>query len=35
MFIKTNTVLFIFQDLDIADMVHTEAKMATKPETDV
>lgn len=23
------------KDLDIADMVHTEAKMATKPETDV
>ena len=22
------------QDLDIADMVHTEAKLATRPETD-
>ena len=32
----SNSCMFVYlQDLDIADMVHTEAKLATRPETDV
>ena len=31
----SNSCMFIYlQDLDIADMVHTEAKLATRLETD-
>ena len=31
----SNSCMFVYlQDLDIADMVHTEAKLATRPETD-
>ena len=30
-----NAFISLRQDLDIADMVHFEAKLATKPETDV